>query len=1091
MKTGISAKTALVAAACMAAAAARGYTVPAGETVTVTAGNKATIETDGSISLGSAASTIIYETSDAPGVPISGAGTILKKGTSDWTLSANNADFTGTYAFSGGTTTFTLINQLGKSATSMHVYVTNGATLCAMDSTGNIKFGSRTLHIAGTGVNNAGAFTLGCKYNGNTEMMKNLVLEDDALIVLDYQMYHRGKITLNGHTLTKDGGNSSIEWFLQSGGTDNTGSIVVEKGKVWLAAEWTSDPSEMQAGPIVFKDGVVVSFRNKTPIQYRPMRFEGNVTFRSYEQYTSYEGGYTDNYRHQAGPVVLAEGAKLTFELANADLQKTFSGPISGAGSIEFTGSNRGRFYLANPTNSFTGTFSANGYYASWPDLTAAYSNSIPDYSKLSVATMRVRVPMSDDDSTWCPDSVLRLARAMTVRGTSDHVTGVSIVTDDCTDDSYSFDFTRASNSTVVPASNHMRLMHEGNGKVSFRGGADLRAIPVGSIGGVTEFTGNDEILLGEVFAHSRPDYAASDDGKEATVVFNGAKNVVFTNTIVRIGSTGSAPNKDYNTGGLGRMVVTNSTLTTRLLTEEDNSWDTYGGFSPGCYGTGVLEIATGAIMTNRLHVARGGSSTFNKSVGAVVQNGGAFAVIGVADPSHHLNSCSDIGVSAGSQGYYELNDGTVTFLGSAGLARGESCGGIFMQHGGDFIVTNAISGSGANFEIGLSSTGRGVFYMDGGTGFAVGLDMARSGSTLAEFTIDGNAAFRHTGTYVCCNFDTNGTSCSTFNFNGGVFEVTFFSNKNGTDINAPYVRDPGFYFNFNGGTLKLIGTGVNRNGKRDPFVGYGGRPPAKRVCVFENGATIDAADCDAISTVPFVAPPGKGVSAISWTADGYAAPPCVIIDGDGTNATAVALYDSTARRVTGVRITSHGWGYTSATAYFVSGAVTNGSVACTLADNVSGSFTKKGSHTFTLNATNTWGGATVLAEGCLKCGVDNALPLGTTVVLGGGTLDMNGKTLSDGSAAPLNWAVDGATVAAAGAPVQYNGDLTFPPGATLTLLNAEMTSAASTSLLTVSGTLTGTPTLVDESASPSHRLVWSGNTLRYRKLSGTVFTFR
>ena len=1081
---------AVLAAAGLAAAVAHGYTVPAGETVTVTDANKSTIETDGSIALGSAASTIIYETSDAPGVPISGAGTILKKGTSDWTLSANNASFTGTYAFSGGKTTFTLINQLGKNATTMHVYVTNGATLCAMDSTGDIKFKSRTLHIAGTGVNNAGAFTLGCKNNSNAELMGAMVLEDDALIVLDYQMYHRGKITLNGHTLTKDGGDSSTEWFFQSGGTDNTGSIVVNKGKLWIAEDWTSNPAEMQAGPIVLKDGVAFSFRNKTPIQYRPMRFEGNVSFRSYEQYSNYTGGYTADYRNLAGPVVLAEGATVTFVGDKVDIQKTISGPISGAGNFTFTSSHRGRFCLANPTNSFTGTFSANGHFQTWPDLTLAYSNSIPDYSKFSVATLRVRALMSDDDSTWCPDSVLRLARAMTVSSSSDYVTGVSIVTDDCTDDLYSFDFARASNPVVVPAANFMRLMHEGNGKVSFRGGADLRAIPVGSIGGVTEFTGNDEFLLGEAFAFSKPDYAASDDGKEATVVFNGAKNVVFTNVIVRIGSTGSRLNSTRNNGGIGRMIVTNSTLTTRLLTQEENAWGTYGGFSPGCYGTGVLEIATGTIMTNRLYVGCGGSASFNKSVGAVVQNGGSFAVIGLADYSHHSVGASSVGTVDGSQGYYELNDGMVTFLGSAGLARGASTGGIFMQHGGTFIATNAIDGSGANFEIGISSTGRGVFYMDGGTGFAVGVDGARGGSSQAEFTIDGDALFRYAGTYICCNFATAGNSSSTFNFNGGVFEVTFFSNRNGSD-GTPYDRNPGFHFNFNGGTVKLIGTRINRDNKRDPFSSYNGRPKAARVCVYENGATIDTADCDAVSTVPFVAPPGKGVSAIDWTADGYAAPPCVVIDGDGTNATAVALYDSTTRQVTGVRVTSHGWGYTSATAHFVSGTVTNGSVACTLADNVSGSFTKKGPYTFTLNATNTWGGATILAEGCLKCGMDSALPLGTTVVLGGGTLDMNGKTLSDGSAAPLNWAVDGATVAAAGAPVQYNGDLTFPDGATLTLLNAEMTAEASTSLLTVSGTLTGSPTLVDDSASPRNRLVWSGNTLRYRKILGSVFTFR
>ena len=1094
MNKCINTKIAFAVLAGLSAVVAQGYTVSSGAPVTVTDENKSEIEQDGSISLADATSTIIYSTSTAPGVPISGAGTILKTGTSDWTLRVNNSNFTGTYAFSGGKVTFTDILQLGKDTASMHVFSTNGATLCAMDSNQKIKFSKRTLHIEGTGVNNAGAFMLGSESTNprNSELMGQLVLEGDALMVLDYQMYHRGKITLNGHTLTKDGGSATVEWYLQEGGTDGTGSIVVKKGTVQIAQGWASAPSDVNAGPIVFQDGVKFNFRNQTPVQYRPMRIEGTVQAANSEQYTY--SGFTSDYRHQAGPVVLADGATLQFTGTKDELMKTFSGPISGNGSLTLTSSNRGRFYLANPTNSFTGNFSAAGGSSYWPDLTAAYSNSIPDYSKFSVATLRVRVPMSDDSSTWCPDSVVRLARTMAVSDTGDTGTGVSIVTDDCTDDAYTFDFSRVTDPVITPASSKMRIMHEGNGKVSFTGGADLRSIPVGSIGGVAEFTGEGEFLLGEVFAFSKPAYAASDDGKEATVLFNGAKNVVSTNKLIRIGSTGASPAPRI-TGGIGRMIVSNSTLTTKLLTNESATWTEFGGICPGCYGTGVLEVASGAILTNRLYVGRGGKASFYKSVGAVVQSGGEFAVIGVADANNNLGGASAIGIVDGAHGYYELNGGRVVFLGSSGLGRDTGGFGIVMQHGGRFDVTNSISGAHANLNVGLSGNGRGVFYMDGGTNLFSGLNCSRSGlaktKCVSEVTIDGDSRFIHAGTYICCNYCVDGYPSSTFNFNGGVFEATFFSNRNGTD-GTPYVRKPELYFNFNGGALKLTGTDANRTNGRDPFAGYGGRPPADFVCVYEKGATIDTADCDAISSVPFIAPPGKGVSAIDWTADGYVAPPCVVIDGDGTNATAIALYDSSTRRVTGVKITSHGWGYTTATAYFISGSVTNGSAVCTLADNVSGSFTKKGPKTFTFMAANTYAGATILAEGSLKCGVDHAIPASSTIVLAGGTLNMNGKTLSDGSTMPKNWAVDRGAAIAAGTPITYDGDLSFPEGSTLSAIGGDVDSTTpSATLLVVTGTVSGSPTLVDTAESPRHRLHWSGNKLRYTRLNGTYISFR
>ena len=55
------------------------------------------------------------------------------------------------------------------------------------------------------------------------------------------------------------------------------------------------------------------------------------------------------------------------------------------------------------------------------------------------------------------------------------------------------------------------------------------------------------------------------------------------------------------------------------------------------------------------------------------------------------------------------------------------------------------------------------------------------------------------------------------------------------------------------------------------------------------------------------------------------------------------------------------------------------------------GSFTKIGTGTLTLSGKNTYLGSTTINAGALALGIDNALPVGSSLTLGGGTLAMNG----------------------------------------------------------------------------------------------------
>ena len=184
-------------------------------------------------------------------------------------------------------------------------------------------------------------------------------------------------------------------------------------------------------------------------------------------------------------------------------------------------------------------------------------------------------------------------------------------------------------------------------------------------------------------------------------------------------------------------------------------------------------------------------------------------------------------------------------------------------------------------------------------------------------------------------------------------------------------------------------------------------------VTVYGGGATIDSSNFTVTVHAPLVRPPAAGgIAALDipsgTTTNNYIAAPLVKIVGDGQGASAVALFDSTNGVVTGVKITSPGWGYTAAntTAQLyhghgksVSTAPTPINLQVTIGDNAqTGGLTVDGAGTVALAAANTYGGATFVKGGVLRVDRADAIPAGSQIRLGSdGLLDMNGFAVPSG----------------------------------------------------------------------------------------------
>lgn len=509
------------------------------------------------------------------------------------------------------------------------------------------------------------------------------------------------------------------------------------------------------------------------------------------------------------------------------------------------------------------------------------------------------------------------------------------------------------------------------------------------------------------------------------------------------------------------------------------------GGFHIGETASqgALVEIHPGVILTNSVRIAKNADEK-----GAVHQYGGDVFVC-----SHNNNNIY-CGQESGSYAYYGLYGGTLRYPIAFTFARSPGSVGVFEQTAGSF--TSSVQGT----YVG-GGVGRADYYIAGGEVNVGAGDAKMTIGRAGKFNADPGAQAVLTlagtnnpqlnlptwGHVVLC--DQTNDFMAVLNVNAGAVNL-----RDITRAKAPSVCQPGnkAYVNFGGGTFFLLNTdNPNMFGTGDTAV--------DKITIFPGGMTVDTngRNLTQAADTPFTRPTGRGIASIALPADmpngAYLGSPEVIITGgNGTGATAHALYDPATRSVTAIDVTCPGWDFTSAPEVKIPTADRKGFVICTATltpegeDQPGGDLVKAGAATLYLKAANTYSGNTVLKGGTLNCQVANAIPAASTVVFAGGALNMNGAAL------PTKWGADCARVLADGKPAAYNYALAFPAGSTLAVLNADSIpeSVTKLTLLTMTAGFTGSPEVIGYDKDV-WRVRWVGSTLKMSRVSGMFFVIK
>ena len=551
----------------------------------------------------------------------------------------------------------------------------------------------------------------------------------------------------------------------------------------------------------------------------------------------------------------------------------------------------------------------------------------------------------------------------------------------------------------------------------------------------------------------------------------------------------------------IGTLVVKDSVVDGKL---------SLSGSSPGAYtllghsvagARGLLKVEDGGAFTNKLFIGHNA-----KMCGAVYQTGGNVLM--------SCNSTADGMWGSGGYGFYDAAGGDLGIGHCLNIGgNGTSGTGILRVSGGSAI---------ARGDMFVCSGATGVVHVTGGrlevTGWLrLGQKEWAEGSARGTgiLTIDGPDAVVKVGNVLSLGQRLS-PAIGILNINGGALEVVNpiqNSPNNGATTFYTDASQKEGYVNFNGGTLRSMLVDLY-------LFGTGALTKPTKVTVFAGGAVIDANGHNSFVSAPLEAPSGWGVASIALPQDfvrtDWLGPQHVsILGGSGRGATAITDFDATSGTISRVIVTSPGQGYAEGDTLAVSipnnHYTSNLVCTATLAPLASGGLTVTNSAatagTITLNAVNTYTGATVVAAGTLKIGVANAIAASrAALVAPGATLNLN--SLGDLSVDSLG---GGGTVANGNVTA---GTLTFPAGmatnGTLTL-TGRLTLGANARvavtgvddsfpqktcvLLSAAGGIDGTVAGLDGFEGTEHPRLWNvvkaGNTLRLFYSRGTQILIR
>jgi autotransporter-associated beta strand protein len=426
---------------------------------------------------------------------------------------------------------------------------------------------------------------------------------------------------------------------------------------------------------------------------------------------------------------------------------------------------------------------------------------------------------------------------------------------------------------------------------------------------------------------------------------------------------------------GAGTLTLTgtNNSYTDRFAIEAGKVVMT--GTNTTGNGTGANQVALiGSVAsTNGILEINGGTFNANKTNNPSIAIGAAASGSGLLKmTSGAVNSINEFHVgngngAVGTEAYAALRVSGGTLTSGSWLVVGlNNDRAVLNQTGGSIVVSAnrmTVGAGGANAV--------GVVNMSGGT-FTnpAGIYLGEYGT--GTLNVSGTAALSM-GTMEY------GTNNANFTSPGGTVNLLGGTLSTGSVTRGNAAPTAVYLFNFNGGTLKATANNASFFNSLANTTTY----------VYNGGGTIDDGGFNVTIAQPISRPTGNGVSAIGLvpTGGGFIDTPLVQITGDGVGASAVADIDSNGN-LTGITITNPGVGYTTAPTFtLVGGGVGNsGSIGgtATLVANTSGTITKTGAGTLSLNGTQDYDTLTTTA------GTTNLnVALGT----GSSTLNANATT--------------------------------------------------------------------------------------------------
>ena len=511
-------------------------------------------------------------------------------------------------------------------------------------------------------------------------------------------------------------------------------------------------------------------------------------------------------------------------------------------------------------------------------------------------------------------------------------------------------------------------------------------------------------------------------------------------------------------------VVITNS-----FVSVPDGKVRTFmNEYSPTAQMRSVMEILSDSVVTN------------NIIVGYFAPN--STASVYMRDSIVNLPAGASSIIGRSGQGYWELTGGDMSV--SSQMHLGYLSGALGMHYISGGLCTVEETGG---FQIGGAGTA--VFYQSAGRFRSEGfVHICGTYDTETTGVSDTNACgiMTITGEGTECSIADylllarRSDSSATVNINdGAILETPRIVRAAWAEKSGFYSNDRG-YVNFNGGILRVSDSAeVFGSAEEAGNATYGkshNHPTA--VTVFEGGAIIDSSNFTADVSVPLLAPVGKGVVSVPMPEDadtaGYIAPPVVKITGDGTGATAAAVFDSKRRTWTGIAVTSPGWGYTAAKAVISWGGKENVyEVDCVLGDVAGGGLEKRGSGELRLKRANTYTGATVVSGGRLVLADEGSIAASGSLTVGAGAeLSVENGAALDFAAVAGCGTVKGDLVISGTLKVKASdllerrclrvqGTVTFAPTASIVVEQDAELPEESRTLIRASGGVAGAPAAV------------------------------